>query len=526
MENIDWSKFNVKKNDEKQYEISKKRYIELINKLNKVNGVLISEFNGMGKLITVKIYDVIITKEAMYLFKNIDRIIDLKNEVVINNDIFLGLSQKENDKFGFRVKIKTYDDEFIEINTWDYKKFIKGRKTFYDKLNKNGDKALSGYKKTDISIKIFYKKCGHEEYITPELYCENSICPVCKKNMNTKYILDNYKEEAKLYFCDLNQLKNKVKSSKDSVDCKCKRCGRPIGKRQIKTVMDQHGLLCKSCGNGISMPNRIMFEILSELNINFETEKKFKWCRFYNKFIDDFSIGMYDFVIEDKKIIIEMDGGQHQFKSNFKGYSLEEIQFRDKNKTELAINNNYEIIRIDSYVKNCGYENIWDNIKKSQLSNYYDLSKINFDNILLKTQEDIHHKILNLWNKGYNVEMIEEELKGRRRVFIVKSLVTSNNLGLCEYNRYLSSVRRIVRPCILLKYEDIISIEPSYNSAKRIVEKQINKSINDSVFHENIKKNKRYKEYIIVDIPKDVYKEYIKRNHSIDYILEYLKLNN
>ena len=266
MENIDWSKFNVKKNDEKQYEISKKRYIELINKLNKVNGVLISEFNGMGKLITVKIYDVIITKEAMYLFKNIDRIIDLKNEVVINNDIFLGLSQKENDKFGFRVKIKTYDDEFIEINTWDYKKFIKGRKTFYDKLNKNGDKALSGYKKTDISIKIFYKKCGHEEYITPELYCENSICPVCKKNMNTKYILDNYKEEAKLYFCDLNQLKNKVKSSKDSVDCKCKRCGRPIGKRQIKTVMDQHGLLCKSCGNGISMPNRIMFEILSELN--------------------------------------------------------------------------------------------------------------------------------------------------------------------------------------------------------------------------------------------------------------------
>ena len=65
---------------------------------------------------------------------------------------------------------------------------------------------------------------------------------------------------------------------------------------------------------------------------------------------------------------------------------------------------NYEIIRIDSYVKNCGYENIWDNIKKSQLSNYYDLSKINFERTtVLALEKSIFEKIDDVISTGRDI---------------------------------------------------------------------------------------------------------------------------
>lgn len=81
-----------------------------------------------------------------------------------------------------------------------------------------------------------------------------------------------------------------------------------------------------------------LFNWLNEKNFNVESQVKFDWCKIKRRL-------PYDFVIENLKIIIELDGIQHfEQVSNWK--SPKQIQENDEFKNKSALDNGYRMIRI------------------------------------------------------------------------------------------------------------------------------------------------------------------------------------
>lgn len=181
----------------------------------------------------------------------------------------------------------------------------------------------------------------------------------------------------------IKMLKNKedaykyTQFSNQQIEFICPQCGEYLGQKTIFNVT-RSGISCPKCSNGISYPNRLMYNLLSILQVDFTTEVVFDWCVFPNYYNEmELSSGRYDFVIDADKIIIEMDGGfghgndPHPLSS----YTKEELIYRDKMKDRLAMEHGYKVIRIDcNYKTNNRFSYCMNNIFNSDLSNIYNLS--------------------------------------------------------------------------------------------------------------------------------------------------------
>ena len=204
-------------------------------------------------------------------------------------------------------------------------------------------------------------KCDMCGYITSKY--KNNIarrgCGVCCKQI----IINGYNDalttnpELKKYVIDEKEFFNYAAISNHKVHAKCPDCGDV----KITTIKDltYNSYSCNRCSDKRSYPNRFMYNLLTQLKIEFEAEKSFKWSE----------RKIYDFYIKEKNLIIEMHGGQHYKKgfSTFKGaVTLLEQKENDKKKEILAIKNkitNYIII--DSSISNIEY--LRDSIIKSKL---------------------------------------------------------------------------------------------------------------------------------------------------------------
>jgi hypothetical protein len=139
----------------------------------------------------------------------------------------------------------------------------------------------------------------------------------------------------------------------------------------VSTLYRTRSIGC-SCGDGFSIPNKIMYSILEQLNIDFETEYSPEWIK----------PKRYDFYIPSLNIIIEMDGKLgHGNKGYDDNLTPEESKSIDNYKDEQATLHGVDKpIRIDC--KYNSFENkikyIKQNILKSRLKELLDLSKINW----------------------------------------------------------------------------------------------------------------------------------------------------
>jgi len=82
----------------------------------------------------------------------------------------------------------------------------------------------------------------------------------------------------------------------------------------------------------------ILFNKLKEIYPTLKRQYKVNWCK-------NFTYLPFDFVIEDKKIIVELDGKQH-FEQIGKWQSPEENRKNDIFKMNCANNNEFSVIRI------------------------------------------------------------------------------------------------------------------------------------------------------------------------------------
>ena len=254
----------------------------------------------------------------------------------------------------------------------------------------------------------------------------NIKCPYCAK-FNAK-VLKGFNDmwttnpELANLLADPEDGYKYTKSTNKKLDWKCPNCNTIIKNRNCNNISKQ-GLRCDKCSDGISFPEKLMRNILTQLNIDYEIQKTFEWS---NK-------KRYDFYIPSLNMIIETHGRQHEYADlGYKGgRSLIEEKENDKYKKSLAIENG-----IDNYIvilfKNSHIKNSKQYLKDSGLYNFFDIDSLDWDKLSIDSSKSLKVKSLYMWNNGMTFKEISNELK----IHITTAreyLKDFYFMGLCDY---------------------------------------------------------------------------------------------
>jgi very-short-patch-repair endonuclease len=229
-------------------------------------------------------------------------------------------------------------------------------KTCFNKSFASSNRAIHWSPNNPLKPRNYFKASAYEaefkcdvcyHYFTTSLHSinnGNSWCPYCC--ISPKELCD-----------DLDCKQCRDKSFELSDKAKYWSFKNQLKPREVfKCSKDKYIFDCPECSNEyISSPDEIFrgnwcgctkFKTAKKLydwlilnyNIEIKREKSFEWCK-------NITYLLFDFCIEEYKLIIELDGLQHFFQvRNWK--SPEEAQKWDKYKTDCANGNGYSIIRI------------------------------------------------------------------------------------------------------------------------------------------------------------------------------------
>lgn len=280
--------------------------------------------------------------------------------------------------------------------------------------------------------------CGYNFQNTENNLNRGDMCPVCSNHKIVKGINDIWTTNPGIakYLTNYEDGYKYGQFSNIRLSFTCPYCNNNIGLKKLSDVSNS-GISCPSCGDNISYPNKFMYNLLTELGEDFLTEQGYNWCLFpdYN---DATKIvhGRFDFLIENKKLIIEMDsslGHGRQLYTN-SNKTIEETIYRDNMKDIKAKEHGYKVIRIDcsySTIKN-RFNNCVNGIINSDLSTIYDLSKINWNNIDISCTESFVIEAAKLYNQGKTSGEISQILK-KDFSTIIDYLHQATKCNLCTF---------------------------------------------------------------------------------------------
>lgn len=305
---------------------------------------------------------------------------------------------------------------------------------------RNITKIIPKEKYISARTKIYHecKVCGYEWKVAPNNVLSGYGCPVCSHKIIAKGYNDlwtTHPDIAKLLLNKDDGYRYGI-GSVIKLDFICPDCGK-IVKNKIPSNVLRYGLSCSNCNDGLSVPNKFISNVLSELMVDFEVEKIFKWSD--NK--------RYDFYFEHESnsYILEVNGMQHYSDEGFKycgGRNLEEELDNDEYKKSLAKDNG-----IDYYITlDCSkseLEYMTNSTLKSTLSKVFDLSNIDFKKCYEKSLKSKVIECINLWNNGMKTSDICRTMKLTNPT-ICEYLRRGNELNLCTYegfNERLKPVR-------------------------------------------------------------------------------------
>lgn len=276
---------------------------------------------------------------------------------------------------------------------------------------------VSEYINTITPIKLQCKKHQNVYWeMKPHEFLKSiGKCIECKKE-NQKRIYKTHKKRKSL---DKQEINNKLIQQgidfeliddyiKSDVKTrfKCKKCGAI---REVTTHNMLRGEIhCQVCNDGISFPNKLIRYLLLELNLeDIKFEFNDTWSKKYR----------YDayFSLNNKKYLIEADGGFHYIDFGKFETTLESRQKADKEKDLLAKENNYYLIRINCNEKT--HKQIIKNIKNSELGKLFDLEKINWGSCLLKAENSLMKEVCDYFNTHENMSAFKIA-----KIFLFESL--------------------------------------------------------------------------------------------------------
>jgi predicted transcriptional regulator len=300
------------------------------------------------------------------------------------------------------------------------------------RLPNGKDKTTKGYEYECLI-------CGNKDKINEHSLKDRSGCNVCcvpsKKiliGFNDIHTVDS--EFGKLFWNHEDGYKFTCNSNKKA-DFRCQNCGEKIKKKLINNV-HRRGLSCSKCSDGISYPNKLMYNMLKQLDIEFETEYSPEWAVVTGRKIEKINRRRrYDFSSEELNSTIEMHGKQHYIES-FKyteSRTLEDEQENDRLKEKLhKENSNREYIIIKADISELEY--IKQNILNSRLAELIDLIDVDWEKADRDSQKSLVKIACDLWNSGLSsVEKIAQTIKISKSP-VTKYLKRGASMGWCNYN--------------------------------------------------------------------------------------------
>ena len=196
---------------------------------------------------------------------------------------------------------------------------------------------------------------------------------------------------------------------------------------------------CNACGDGVSYPEKFIYSVLEQLNIQFETQfSNFDWIGVYK----------YDFYIPSIDLILEVHGEQHgkfitkgelTFIKRTSGFGKRDDIENDIKKCWLAYDNGVEnYIQLDCYYSNMEY--IKNSILNSDLVKLFDLSTVNWDKCNEFALKNLVKEVCDYWHEhreinGEDITMVSiGEVFRLSRTTVVKYLKQGVKLGWCNYD--------------------------------------------------------------------------------------------
>lgn len=287
---------------------------------------------------------------------------------------------------------------------------------------------LDKKKLKDHTQKRYVYKCLNDGYIgdIAEHYIkEDYNCPVCINKKVIRGINDVATTHPHLikYFVNIEDAHEYSYGSTKKVLMKCIDCD--YEKEMAINHLVNRGFSCAKCGDKVSYPEKFMFNVLQQVDVKFEYQKKFEWSQ--NK--------LYDFYIPYLSCIIEIHGLQH-YQNNYSFSSkmkIEDIVENDKIKECLAKENNIKYyVVIDCREQE--FKFVKNNISNSQISKLFNLDDVNW----LKCHEhactSLVKKVCNMWTGDFScMKTICDHFKLSRQT-IIKYLKQGKKLGWCNYD--------------------------------------------------------------------------------------------
>lgn len=205
--------------------------------------------------------------------------------------------------------------------------------------------------------------------------------------------------------------------SHSKIDVKCPFCGL-VANRIPATILNTHGqFLCQGCADGYSYPEKFVGNVLRQLDIDYVfqlTSAKTKWVQNYQ----------YDYYIPEQNAVIEVHGEQH--------YIYESQMETDKCKRELANNNNVQYVEIDA--RNSTKEWIKKSLLQSILSDWYDLSKVDWEECNWFAGNSLMRSTIEKYNNGILPLDIAKEFKILPET-VYSYLQRGADSGKCIFNK-------------------------------------------------------------------------------------------
>lgn len=243
----------------------------------------------------------------------------------------------------------------------------------------------------------------------------------------------------------INYFKNKDDAKKYSPNYSkkilltCPDCGRD--KYIAPHTLQDNGFGCV-CGDGISYPEKFLYSILEQLNIDFEYHKTFAWSKRSTN-----GLKSYDFYILDKNLIIETHGLQHYQKSFgdtlLMARTFEQERNNDLFKKELALKNGIDnYIELNCSISDCDF--IYNSIIQSNLLCILNKEKssINIIKADIFASSNLIKMCSDLWNTGLDTLEISKKLKIDRST-VRRYLRKANAFRWCRYGKTQSKMDNI-----------------------------------------------------------------------------------
>jgi very-short-patch-repair endonuclease/DNA-directed RNA polymerase subunit RPC12/RpoP len=214
----------------------------------------------------------------------------------------------------------------LKSKFWSYKNKLKPRQVFKSSGKKflfdcNNCKHTFEARISDINKGIWCPYCSSK------ILCENKNCNNCFE----KSFASHSKSE---FWSNKNELTPRqiFKGSNNKYIFNCNKCNNEFECILYNIINNRW---CPLCKNKTELK---LFQWLKNNKFNVQSQVNFDWCKKVKHL-------PFDFVIEDLKLIIELDGRQH-FEQVNNWDSPDKTQINDNFKYKLALENGYKMIRI------------------------------------------------------------------------------------------------------------------------------------------------------------------------------------